>query len=625
MQQIGRYRVLRELGRGGMGVVYLALDPAIGRNVAVKTIRVGDLAAPEERQWLEDHLLREARSAGILSHPNIVTIYDVGQEGETTYIVMEYVKGTTLAALLAGESPPEAGLVLSVLRQTASALDYAHSSGVIHRDIKPGNLILHESGTVKIADFGVAKLTATLHLTRSGFVAGTPSYVAPEQVRGEPVSGRADQYSLAVLAFEMFTGQRPFEGDTLSLLYRIAHESPARPQDLNPSLGREVETVLHVALSKNPEERFLTCEEFVEALEAALAASPGWRPVVIPRSRRAPAAPEVAMAPLLGGGAGRFPPTPTPTPTPATPDVACALVCPSCRQPLVKGAKFCYRCGTAVTPAAPVTPEIPRAEAPRAGARGRVPQRGPSRRRAILLAAIAVVAAMAGLVGTLRYLSAGRVSQPPAAPLPEPEASQPPPAPVVSPAPEAQAPPLKPPAERAESERVPRLRSTPKLEPTVSRAIPARRFTPPSQSAPRAQPRVEPPPAELSIAASLAGTQALPAQTRLEEPAAGLPPPPPAAVAETPLAPASRAATSGQLVWQGELAADQVLIIEEGHASQGSLTGQLPGTPVKVEVEPAGVRVITAPGPKNGWKLLVLHSGDEKRTRVVIRWAVTAE
>ncbi len=277
MQQIGRYQVVGELGRGAMGVVYRALDPAIGRTVAIKTIRLSDLTDPTERDRLRERLVREAQSAGILSHPGIVTIYDIQQEGEVAYIFMEFVNGPPFEKVLASEQPPTGETLLNVFRQTAAALDYAHKKGIVHRDIKPANIMIDEDGTAKIADFGVAKILSQ-QMTQAGTIMGTPSYMSPEQVQGKPVDGRADQFSLAVIAFEVLTGEKPFVGDILpTLLYKIVREDPVAPQRLNPTLSSKIEVVLRRALAKEPEQRYPTCTDFATALTEACRATKNWQ------------------------------------------------------------------------------------------------------------------------------------------------------------------------------------------------------------------------------------------------------------------------------------------------------------------------------------------------------------
>ncbi len=278
MDRIGRYKIVRELGRGAMGVVYHAIDPNIGRPVAIKTIRLGDGRTPEEQERLRERLFREARSAGMLSHPGIVTIYDVEQQGELAYIAMEYVDGPTLDAVLSEARPITPEQMFSVLGQTAAALDYAHGKGIVHRDIKPANIMIAGDGTAKIADFGIAKITANDQLTLTGTIVGTPHYMSPEQVQGQAIDGRSDQFSLAVIAYEMLTGEKPYTGEHLTtVVYKIVAEEPVPPHRLNATLAGAIEHTLRKALAKKPDGRFPTCQEFTQALEKACTASRGWK------------------------------------------------------------------------------------------------------------------------------------------------------------------------------------------------------------------------------------------------------------------------------------------------------------------------------------------------------------
>jgi len=302
VEQIGRYQILGELGRGATGVVYRAQDPAIGRIIAVKTIRLSDFTDTTERERLRERLFREAQSAGILSHPNIVTIYDIAEENGLAYIFMECVDGPPLEKVMGGAEPMSGSAALAILRQTATALDYAHKKGIVHRDIKPANILIHEGPIAKITDFGVAKILSQ-QMTQSGVMMGTPNYMSPEQVQGHPVDGRADQFSLAVIAYEILTGEKPFLAEQLpALLFRIVREDPVAPQRLNPTIGPRIEEVLRKALSKSANDRYPNCLDFVNELDAACHASPGWHPM--PR----------ASAQNLPTFAG---PVPDPSPNPA--------------------------------------------------------------------------------------------------------------------------------------------------------------------------------------------------------------------------------------------------------------------------------------------------------------------
>src|SRR5437763_5974712 len=283
MDRIGRYKIVRELGRGAMGVVYHAIDPNIGRPVAIKTSQFGTGRKPEELERMRERLFREARSAGRLSHPGIVTIYDVEQQGDLAYIAMEYVDGPTLDQLLSEPDPLDPERMFSILGQTAVALDYAHSKGIVHRDIKPANIMVTADGTSKITDFGIAKITASEHLTMTGSIVGTPHYMSPEQVQGQAVDGRSDQFSLAVIAYEMLTGEKPYTGEHLTtVVYKIVAEEPPAPRRLNPTLSSAIEGVLRKGLAKRPDGRYRNCQEFAEALEKACAASKGWK--LMPRA-----------------------------------------------------------------------------------------------------------------------------------------------------------------------------------------------------------------------------------------------------------------------------------------------------------------------------------------------------
>jgi serine/threonine-protein kinase len=293
MDRIGRYVIVGELGRGAMGIALKATDSAIGRTVAIKIINLSELADPSDRERLKGRLFHEARSAGALSHPGIVTIYDVGEENNLAYIAMELISGRSLDQTMSADDPLEPEAALRILRETASALDFAHKRGIVHRDVKPANIMIDEEGRVRVTDFGIAKIPASQIATQAGVVLGTPGYMSPEQALGKPVDGRSDQFSLAVIAYEMLTGEKPFVADELpSLVYRIAHVEQEPAQNLNPTLGWPVSVVLRRALDKGPAARYPSCEEFVSALESACKSCPGWKP--IPRGRE-------RSLPTLGG------------------------------------------------------------------------------------------------------------------------------------------------------------------------------------------------------------------------------------------------------------------------------------------------------------------------------------
>jgi len=280
MDRIGRYEIVGELGRGAMGVVYHARDPKIGRDVAIKTIKIADQAGPAEETALRERLFREAQSAGRLSHAGIVTIYDVDQVEDLAYIAMELVEGRTLEGDLGKGAVADLNFAGDILSQTAAALDYAHQKEIVHRDIKPSNLMLTSDGVVKVMDFGIARISSS-SLTQTGAVLGTPSYMSPEQVRGEVVDGSSDQFSLGVIAYEMLTGKKPFTGENLTaVILKIVSNAPSHTAELCPWISPELDAVIIRALEKKPENRFGNCSEFAEAF---CAASEGLTPVVVER------------------------------------------------------------------------------------------------------------------------------------------------------------------------------------------------------------------------------------------------------------------------------------------------------------------------------------------------------
>jgi serine/threonine-protein kinase len=267
---IGRFRVLEQLGRGAMGVVYRAFDPVIGRTVALKTIALG--ATDEEGRELRARLHREACAAGTLTHPNIVTVYDVIEAGGTTAVAMELVEGQSLATLIAERAPFAPEAALEILEQICAAIDWAGSKGIVHRDIKPANILITPAGLVKVADFGLARMTLS-QMTQTASVFGSPGYMSPEQVRGQPLDSRSDLFGAAVTLYQMLTKDLPFASeDVATTLFRIVHEPPTPPSGLNAAVSPRVGEVLERALAKEPDRRYQTGAELVAALRQALAA-----------------------------------------------------------------------------------------------------------------------------------------------------------------------------------------------------------------------------------------------------------------------------------------------------------------------------------------------------------------
>jgi eukaryotic-like serine/threonine-protein kinase len=260
----GRYEVEAEIGDGAMGRVFRCRDPLVGRVVAVKTVKAEYLSGDSRADYLR-RFRREAQAAGSLAHPGIVSVYDVGDD----YLVMEYVEGATLHQLLRDHKALDFSSALRVLAPLAEALDYAHQTGVIHRDIKPSNIMVQPDGRPKLMDFGVARLD-TSTATRTGHVLGSPSYMAPEQILGEPLTPRADLFSFAVVAYEALTGRRPFEGDSVpSIVYRVVHDAAPAPTRLNRELPANCDAVFARAFAKDPAQRFANATSFVGALMGA--------------------------------------------------------------------------------------------------------------------------------------------------------------------------------------------------------------------------------------------------------------------------------------------------------------------------------------------------------------------
>ncbi len=269
LTKLGRYEVLNELGKGAMGVVYLAKDPLIGRMVAIKTIRTSSFGDDDsESREFRERFIREAQTAGILSHPNIVTIHDIGEDPETqtSYIAMEYIEGRNLKSLLVEKNRFGYEQIADIIAQVAEAIDYAHRKGIIHRDIKPANIIITTDGKVKIMDFGIAKI-ASSNLTTTGQFLGTPNYMSPEQVSGAAVDGRSDIFSLGVVLYELLTSRKPFQGENLTAIsYKIVHEEFTPPAELSPEVPADFNAIVARAMAKDPWNRYQRGKDFALAL-----------------------------------------------------------------------------------------------------------------------------------------------------------------------------------------------------------------------------------------------------------------------------------------------------------------------------------------------------------------------
>jgi serine/threonine-protein kinase len=306
--KIGKYEIVREIGKGAMGLVYEGRDPHIGRKVAIKTIRFDSLSDHASQTEMQKRFMREAQSAGNLHHPQIVTIYEVGEDQGLLYIAMEYIEGQSLAQLLSAKVkfiPEDAAALVG---QVAEALDYAHRRSVIHRDVKPANILVDADGRPRLVDFGIAHLP-TSTITHTGMAMGTPSYMAPEQIAGQKVDGRADVFSLGVILYELLTLEKPFPGDNMTtIIYKIVHENPRPPRELNHNLPEKLAAVVEKALAKNPAARFQTAGEFVQALSefaAAKQAEDANRTVVFRPGAPPPAAskPRKLPVPVIGAAA----------------------------------------------------------------------------------------------------------------------------------------------------------------------------------------------------------------------------------------------------------------------------------------------------------------------------------
>ena len=271
---LGKYQIEKVLGKGAMGVVFGAFDPTVARKVAIKTIRKDLLSKNAEDEEILERFNREARAAARLNHPNVVTIYELGEDNDLAYIAMEFIVGESLQDMIARQGRLPVMDAIAIANQLFDALDYAHQHDVVHRDIKPANLMIDTKGLLKVTDFGIARLDAS-ELTQLGTVMGSPSYMAPEQIKGQVVDGRADLFSAAVILFEILTGQRPFTGSIATVMDKVVNAPHPAPSALNSELPDTFNSLFDRALAKQPSHRFKNGQEFRDALrDAALAVSP---------------------------------------------------------------------------------------------------------------------------------------------------------------------------------------------------------------------------------------------------------------------------------------------------------------------------------------------------------------
>lgn len=265
-KHLGKYEILETLGKGAMGVVYKAFDPGIERVVALKTIRSDIIDA--DRVGVAARFRNEAKAAGRLNHPSIVAVYDFGEDQDVAFIAMEFVQGRALREFFSNQTQIPIADSVSIMVQLLDALQYAHERGVVHRDVKPGNIIIMTDGRLKVADFGIARLDAS-EMTQVGSVIGTPSYMAPEQFLGKPADCRSDLFSAGVVFYQLLTGMKPFVGSSESVAYKVCHENPPAPSTCDASLATAFDAVMAAALAKSPDERFQNARDFSQAIEQA--------------------------------------------------------------------------------------------------------------------------------------------------------------------------------------------------------------------------------------------------------------------------------------------------------------------------------------------------------------------
>ena len=293
-QALGRYQLERVLGKGAMGIVYEALDPKLHRKVAIKTILISQLDEETAKDF-SMRFVREAHAVARLNHPNIVQVYDFGEEGDIAYLVMEFIRGDELKSTLSTGRQFDRSECVRIMSELLDALDFAHEAGVVHRDIKPANVMLDSQGRTKLTDFGVARVTDSdrthAERTQAGTVVGTPAYMSPEQIQGQRIDRRTDIFSAGIILYQFLTGQKPFTGEgAWTVAKKIIQDDPPMPSSINVALSPEFDRVVAKALAKNPDQRFATAREFSQALKRAAEGKPAIpeeeATLVVPREPR---------------------------------------------------------------------------------------------------------------------------------------------------------------------------------------------------------------------------------------------------------------------------------------------------------------------------------------------------
>ncbi len=302
ISQLGRYQIISELGQGAMGVVYKAKDPLIDREVAIKTINLS--LAQEEREEYEARFYQEAKAAGRLSHPNIVTIYDVGRTEDIAYIAMEYLQGRELRDILNDNRILPLAQVIDIISQVALGLSYAHEHEIVHRDIKPSNVMVIRDGHVKITDFGIARMASAAVRTQTGMVLGSPKYMSPEQVMGKLTDQRSDIFSLGVMLYEMLTGQAPFMGENVNaIMYQTLNAVPSAPSTMNTDVPEMLNFIVAKALAKDLDSRYQNARDLANDLRDCRNSLPRSTPTIDPAPQSSNAV-NLDSAGSLSGDAG---------------------------------------------------------------------------------------------------------------------------------------------------------------------------------------------------------------------------------------------------------------------------------------------------------------------------------